>query len=303
MLSLGIVIYVLINNREVFSRFALFEPHTVTLAIILSCLCILVNASQTWLALNLMVSVPVSWETWVVHFFISRLMNNALSMAGTLYRAIQLKVAHGIDFPEFIAASLAVTWLNLISFSVSLLIASFIVSFADFSGHDLVRTMSLTILLGCFIPLFLPWRSLDRIVGQVRLLKKAAIHSRRIFILIRSISQHAAKIAGIVLLGVFFLMVNTLLVHSIGSVLINGFQVTHAAIFVLTMKVAGIISITPGNLGIRELWFGVVASLLAFNVQEGLVLSLSHRAIVSVPILVFGGYFAIRELCLKNRNG
>jgi uncharacterized protein (TIRG00374 family) len=55
-------------------------------------------------------------------------------------------------------------------------------------------------------------------------------------------------------------------------------------------------SITPGNLGVREMLLGFVSQVIGLGFGEGIAVTILQRAVSVVVFLVVGGFFSILVL-------
>ena len=54
---------------------------------------------------------------------------------------------------------------------------------------------------------------------------------------------------------------------------------------------SSIVSITPGNLGVQEIFTSVAAAMLGQNIVDGVLVSIVDRLITMIITLIFGSFF------------
>lgn len=237
---------------------------------------------------------------WLVIFAIGRLFNQFLPQTGNAYRSYFLKKHHQVSHSHFVSAFLAFAWMDLI---LNLSIALIAIAVLDpklkiFHINGLLLNF---ILLSLFVSF--PLLSL----GMVSFLSLKTLKFSSFF----SKSAELMRISLDNLRDFNFLLYFLFL--SIGSAGISiflyfflfrqfGYHVEYGklVLFYILFKLTTYFSLTPGNLGIRELAYGYLSAEVGANVATGIVISASLRA-VHFFLLTFIGISMSLILFIRRR--
>jgi len=76
---------------------------------------------------------------------------------------------------------------------------------------------------------------------------------------------------------------------------------TNLALFLAFYNMSLYLTITPGNIGVREIIFGALASALGVGMAEGIIASAVHRVAVYIFLFPGGMFFGGLHLFGKTR--
>lgn len=232
---------------------------------------------------------------------IGRFLSSVAPQAGGVWRAIHLKHKFGIPYTRYIGGFLCFLWLDA---AMNILLSAVI--FALFAPRFTISSISIWIILGIlgigwFIPIFLE-----------KLLRNTAIRtgwlgrlherlSSMITIAVQGISDHK------MLLRVIFLnttnFANNILIFYL---CLSGSQepitIPALAVFFILLKLSSYIIITPGNVGVREIAYGMLAEQMGLATGAGIVLSVFYRLFGMIIVSLFGIYFGGLKLLANEKS-
>jgi uncharacterized membrane protein YbhN (UPF0104 family) len=221
---------------------------------------------------------PVPYLSWLRLFAEGNLLNYLVPQAGNVYRSVRLKADHRIRHTHYVSAQLSFAWIDTVA---SFLMAG--ITVALFDPATRVAQVRLPVLLlgvaamGAILPPLLGRLArgvpVQRIgLGQMKeplieMLRTAdrTLKSWRILLTVTAL--------GVVAFG-NTAVIYWLLFRGLG----RNVGVGALAAFSTLNKVSGYIVVTPGgNLGLRELAFGILASQAAIAVTDGILVSAMVR--------------------------
>lgn len=231
---------------------------------------------------------------------LGRFLNTMASQAGNVYRAVTLKRRHGVDYTLYLSGLMAMTWLNVVQDLLTgwALIALWGAELAGRQYAPLLLPLAAAVLTGPPVALAVLGRFELR-HARLRWLHAKLTEALRPMVgglsdpgyLLRILASGVAMFAvTLAILYIFFLAFG----------LEPG--VPGLAVFVIVMQLSGIITVTPGNIGLREMAFGVLADQLAIGMAQGLLVSASQRVVGTAVMLLCGGMMGGFDLLREQRR-
>ncbi|HEG42738.1 MAG TPA: flippase-like domain-containing protein [Phycisphaerales bacterium] len=219
---------------------------------------------------------------------LSRFLGVFAPQAGNIYRGVVLKKQHRISYTTYASSFFSITWfdtcLNLI-FALIIILA--IKPELELGGtRAWLGLLALIILIG-LIP-FITEQILRKIKVKNRYL--LWVHGRLSEMFNVSVSAVSDKsyLVKMVLTGVIS-FVNTIIMfyicfHALGI----SITLPVLSLFYVILRLCNSIQITPGNIGIREIAYGILSSYMQIGMAEGILVSVAMRIISLVVISVMG---------------
>lgn len=290
LILVGISIYIL-ANPELLDLLLNLSMETAVILILLRLIFLALNGVFLKLyAAKLGVHLRI--REWVGLPFMTTMGNYLTPLSGgMLARAAYLKSRHALPFTHF-ATLLAANYL------LTFWVATFVGLILSITLINQTDTMWLLVAffavvwVGITGVLFLP---IPQLSGKHRL--------------IRMLNQ---AIEGWMEIKRDYRLLGTLIVLTMASVLLNGFtfwfayralnitaSIQTALLVSLSAVFSVIITVTPGNFGIREAFVSLTSEIIGTGVGEGLLVALLIRASTIVPAFTLGPLFALiltREL-------
>lgn len=234
------------------------------------------------------------------------LLNSLLPQMGNAYRGLRMKKEHQIPYTGYITTYGFFIWLdmclNLFLSFVLMVGAKTTVDIGGFSGRLIVISMFLALISAPLIARFLfktftpKWQPLFKIWSKVTGVLDVMVYSIRDW-------KSLLRIVGLSLM----LFVNLIPILYLGfQQLGHALPVSTIAIFCVLYKISVYVVLTPGNIGIRELAYGVLCKEVGIGMAEGVLAGTMLRVISYFVLLILAGclYFIQpnRSDCIQPPN-
>jgi uncharacterized membrane protein YbhN (UPF0104 family) len=226
---------------------------------------------------------PLWWQRVFVNSFA---LNSVMPQAGALYRAYELKTVYDLNVLEYVRAYYFIAWLGvllILAFSSSLMAA---LSLSPLIQGWNVLQISLLACVGLACAPVAAFYAIPRLFPESKRFGRVRAALQDTFAFTAECIRDAQFIA------VFALLSAAAFVIDVG-VLILSIEALHfrvpfevAVLMYVLSSVFGLIRITPGNIGVQEFVFGVVALQSGFSVVDGVVLSIFMRLVRVIAVVV-----------------
>ncbi|MBN2512886.1 MAG: flippase-like domain-containing protein [Sedimentisphaerales bacterium] len=232
---------------------------------------------------------------------IGRFLSSVAPQAGGVWRAIHLKHKFGISYTRYIGGFLCFLWLDA-AMNILLSIAIFALSAPTFAISSISIWIILGVLgIGWFIPLLLE-KVLQKTTIRAGWLGRLHEHlSTMITIAVQGINDPKMLIRVIVLNTTNFAN-NILIFYLCLSGSQEAITLAALAVFFILLKLSSYIIITPGNVGIREIAYGLLAHQMGLAAGAGIVLSVFYRLFGMIIVSLFGIYFGGLKLLANSKR-
>lgn len=252
----------------------------------------LIAANQALLSLRIgyaveecsSVSVP-KW-TWFRLTSVGQFLNLLFPQLGNVYRAFILKRDHGIGYAQYAAGLFTFVWIDLLiglAFAiVSIAILDPSMRIGELSGLAVL----VTILLGVLIAPFLIKRLLaTREGGRIARLRVRAT------ILLETATRflHDGRyLSRAFTLNVLLVATQLASIHFAFDAVGADIDFPRLMLFQVLVRLSNQIVVTPGNLGLTEVAYGVLAGASGSTMQHGVAAGVLIRALGSAVVVVLG---------------
>ncbi len=292
-ISIGIIARLFAENIETFLGLLNFKVwHLVTLWV-LYLIYFLVSAVPHWMIIERLSGKTVAFSKWIKIMFVGRTVNNLVTKGGSVYKAMMLKQNNQISYAKYIQIYSFFTWFtSFLNFGIASLVI--IITMPGFKVNGILVMPFIT---GLFVmTLLAPWlikpvmkwhkpesglflSLYEKINGIFEAMREHG--QNRVFI---------AKLTGLVLIK---FLLHIILFKIIFAGINTEITFAHLALLIAIQNISVQISITPGNVGVRELVYGAVCGATGVGVAQGIMASAFLRAItylvVFPPGIAFGG--------------
>jgi hypothetical protein len=294
--SLLAVIYALANERETFSQAMLISPSRLALIITLLVVYFLIYSYRFVILIEKHCACRIGLLPWLRMLIVVRFMNNTVPQMGTVYRGVHLKKDFGVSYTDYISANLFFILTDTVfNFAIAAVLLIATGNTLSFGGIH----ASLWLTAGFIGLLALPYlvayvlshvraaqqkpNKIVRVLSEVAQEITASVRDIRYMLL----SNMLALASFITMAWVFHLLLQAVDVN-----LPFGTLAVFYALYRLTFHV----NITPGNIGIRELAYGLLCAQADVGMSKGILVSAELRVLSMVVLLVLGGLLAWRDL-------
>lgn len=294
----------LLHNPEPLRRLASLHP--ALLATLLG-LAVLNDLFMSWrlaLAVTECGGPRVSGLSWFRLVVIGQFLNLAVPQLGNLYRGVMLKREHGVSYMAYASGLFAFVWLDTVfGFSICTLILALLRP-----GLELGGVPALPVLVAVVAFLVAGPVIVARGLGAARLRGAWAswLHERATRLLTtatRSLGRprFLGRFASVsVLVTAEQMLALYLCFGAVG----HPVDVPTAALFQVVVKLSNQVQITPGNLGLTELAWGVLgAAAQGGGLEHGIAASLLFRVAFTAVLVTLGALFGGLGLLRGGRSG
>lgn len=302
LLAMAFVLYKLASDPGTLGRVLSTPPGT------LVWLALLFALSQALLAARLSMAVAhcggggVPARAWLRLIAVGQLLNTAAPQLGSVYRAVVLKREHGVTYLAYASGLLAFLWLDLV---MGVLLASAVIAGLDPGLHLRGAPVLLALLALLGVLLASPsagTRLLSMFPVQRGFVVKARTRAVAALATVHSVLKAPAfllRYFSITLL-VTLEQVATLwlLFRAVGAEI----DLPTLLLFQVVFKLSTQVVITPGNLGVTELLFGLLAHGVESTLEQGLAVSVLYRAVSTAMVLLLGIAFGGARLLVGERR-
>jgi uncharacterized protein (TIRG00374 family) len=289
------------SDPEPIRRLSTIGPGTV---VAMFCL---VVVNQFLMAVRLSVAFEqcgarVPLRTWFRLTSVGQFLNLFVPQLGTVYRAFALKREYAVSYVTYASGLLAYVWLDLLmGFFIALLaIAAFDASVA-FGGVPAVVWL-LVITAGLFLSPLVAVAVTRRLKLGDGFAARARSKAYALLDTTHRALQSPRLLGRVFVVNVFSAagQVATLWLsfHAVGSAM----SWSALLVFQVFTKLSNQVTVTPGNLGLNELAFGVFSRALGQGMEHGVAVALLIRAVGTLTQVVLGALLGGASLLLSSRG-
>lgn len=253
------------------------------------------------LAITHCAGTQVPKRVWMRLVSIGQMLNLFVPQLGTAYRAWSLKREYDISYMSYASGLFAFVWLDVVAGCTIALVS---VGVLEPSLH--LRALPVLPALGALVVAL----TAAPAIGARLLRSSSEAHSR-----LRKLRERLSRLLGaasslfgtrsfyrFLLLSLLVTLEQTtalaLLFDSVGA----DISLSALLLFQVLLKISNQVVITPGNLGVLELMFGVLSYGAECTVEQGLTVALVFRALTGLVTLTLGVGFGGVRLLRERRN-
>ena len=299
-LLLSYVVWYFIQNRQQIESLKRLSLPVLGALTLLTVLGLVIHAVRFRMVVQKKSGLALPWGPWIQFFVVSRFLSLYAGQAGNLYRAIKLKYDYRVSLTRYISSTLFLAWFDA---CFALLAGSLIIRI--FAGQMQIFGLHaagvLILLLGLFFiaPFIFRWitsglrfrrRFFIWIHQRLSDMSLSIVHSMGdlTFLLKLTASGCLSHISSILAIYMAF--------RGLGIPL----DLPSAALFFTVLTLLNQIVITPGNLGIKEVAYGILAQQLQIGMAQGILVSLILRVLTLVVTTALGLAFGGRGLLSRS---
>lgn len=230
--------------------------------------------------------------SWIRMLVVVRFMNNMVPQMGSVYRGITLKRDFGVSYTDYIAANIFFIWTDTL---LNFIMASGLLWYFNTSLDLFGLPASVALGIGASLLLAGPLIAhvvLARSSHPSKVIRKLAQVSDNLVIGLRDARYMIA--INIIAIASFLCMVGVfkILLTTVGAAVPFSTMAVFYALYRLTFHV----NITPGNVGIREIAYGLLCAQANIGMAKGLLIAAELRVLSIVVLLIVGASVAGREI-------
>jgi hypothetical protein len=229
---------------------------------------------------------------WIRMLVVVRLLNNLVPQMGTIHRGISLKRDFGVSYTDYIAANLFFIWTDtLLNFAIAFILFALGAAQLQLFGLSAGNFLGLSLIVIIIAP-FLAQRVLGSFKKPLKIVQKLAEVADQ---LTRGLGNLRYMLTTTTIAVASFLIMTHVFRILLGAV---GAEVDMAtlAVFYALYRLTFHINITPGNVGVREIAYGLLCAQAHIGMSKGLLISAELRVLSMIVLVTVGVSVAGRQL-------
>lgn len=296
---LALSVRLLLKNPEPLRQLASLPPALGLSLLPLAVLNFWLVAFRMSLAVERSSQARVPLTAWFRIIVLGQFLNLFVPQSGNVYRGVTLKREHGVPYTAYATGLFTFIWLDTVfGFALCLLVVGTLAPGLRLGGFPVVPALALVIALLVLAP-FLAAGLLARINLRAALFMKIQIMASE---LLRSAGASLRSLRFVLR----FLLASTLVMADQSIILWLCFRAVGLAIdpetavlFQVVVKLSNQVIVTPGNLGLTEMAFGVLGAAahggsLSYGIAAALVFRMLFTSSAIVLGIMFGGLRLLR---------
>jgi uncharacterized protein (TIRG00374 family) len=294
--SLIAVIFALAHEKETLRQALSITPSRLTLIVALLVIYFIIYSYRFVILIEKHCNCRIGLLPWLRMLIVVRFMNNTVPQMGTIYRGVHLKRDFGISYTDYISANVFFILTDtLFNFAIAAILLVVTGHHLSFGGIHASLWLS-TAFFGLLILPYLVSYALSHITAMQKAPGK----------IVRALSEVAHEITTSVkdvrymlhstVLAVASFITMAWVFHALLQAVDVDLPFGTLAVFYALYRLTFHVSITPGNIGIRELAYGLLCAQADVGMSKGILVSAELRILSMVVLLVLGVLLAWRDL-------
>ncbi len=291
-LCAGIIIQYFLPRRDELKRILDLQGHDVVLLLTLGVLIHVLMGYKMLFILRKLGLRHISWLSWFRIFSVSRFFSLYVAQGANVYRGIKLKQDYAFSYTDSLSTMTILSWFEAIfAISVSMMIIFCSDHEVSVGGIKVIVALGLLLVFFIFMP-FLGKNVLRRL--QFKKYKMAWLQEKLVHVtgaLTGNMKDPKLLItffAFNVITFLFFVMQISVTFNAIGTPI----RLAEVVLFTALTLLSGIINITPGNVGIIELTYGYLSSILGKSMGSGIIVCGILRILGYLVVVFFALIFS-----------
>lgn len=230
----------------------------------------------------------VPFRPWLSMVIVGQFLNLFAPQAGNIYRSVSLKSRYQVSYTRYISSFFSINWidtcLNLTLALLAVLIMRPDLQFRQFRASHVLLVLIVAVAMAPVI--------LKVIIERFNLRNKTLswIHSRLSQMLSVSVDSVGDMkfMLKIISIGIVSFANTMVLFYICFHALAIPIELPTLTFFYVVLKLCDRLVITPGNLGVREIAYGIISAQMEFGMAQGMMVSIVIRVIGTTVITVMG---------------
>ena len=297
----GIVAHFARNRTDL--RLILAIPWQTLLAIIgLQSLNLVLHSLRFRLSVEKCGEKHIPFPSWFRLVVLGRLLNRFVPQMGTIYQGVKLKEKHQISYTQYITSKFSFMWMDWsLTFATALVITWIYDASLRIGGFRVVEALIGILFVTVISPFVLDAVFRTALVRVRWLAWLAAKVSAVLQATVRNLRDYR-YVAKIVLFGGAIFGLRAMVIFLCFRGMAVEVKLPAIVLFCALLKVGDHVKVTPGNLGVRELVFGVLSKALGMGISQGILVSVIRRLLLQIVVIALVLGFRIHDL-IRKRSG
>jgi len=290
-LSIGYVIWFLWDRREDIALSFQLDPILIVSISVLCLFYLLVYALRFKHVIEKSSGRRLIYYIWLKCFILGRFFNQFIPQFGNIYRSYQLKKLFGVSHTLYISSFFSYAWMDtILNFSIMLVVLLI------FKPELVIFEISAILIVGSllFIVIFTPI-VIQRIFHDVWFRNKnldwLSSKFKDVFEVSLSNIINFKYVFWFIILGLLSFVIVISIFYFIFLGIGISAELTQLVFFYTLHKLSTFINITPSNLGVRELAYGVLCSAAGYGMAQGIMVSVILRMFNFIILVILGFSF------------
>ena len=277
LLSVGFIIHFFGTHRENLETLLEIEVLPLIVLLTLNFFYLIVHGYCFQLVLEKCYGRKIGFHAWFNIYVLGRFLNLIIPQLGNVYRSVRLKQEHQVTFTRYVSGYFSFAWMGTwVNLAIALAVIAVMSPDLQIGPVSAIYpVLGLVVLFGAGPIVLDAWLSSWRVENRAL----SWVHEKIAEMLRVSVQnlrdrRYLTKffMLGLVLLGqvcvAFYFCFAAL-----------GVTVDPAAVvlFYVLLQLATFVNLTPGNLGVQEIAFGVLAEQMGIGMGEGMLVSVLLR--------------------------
>ena len=295
-ISLVAVIYALVHERETLRQALLISPSRLALIVALLILYFLIYSYRFVILIEKHCNCRIGLLPWLRMLIVVRFMNNTVPQMGTIYRGVHLKRDFGVSYTDYISANLFfIVTDTMFNFAIAAILLVATGTPLSFGGIHASLWLSAA-LLGLIALPYLVSYALSHVTTMQKTPGKIVKGLSEVAHEITVSVKDARYMGRSTMLALASFMTMAWVFHVLLQAVEVDLPFATLAVFYALYRLTFHVSITPGNIGIRELAYGLLCAQTDIGMSKGILVSAELRILSMAVLLILGIVLAWRDL-------
>lgn len=284
----GYLAYFLWDYREEVLRLGEVTPTGVALLSFLIIITILLQSLRFSVVLTQSSGVKVPFLELVRIDVLGRFLSTLVPQSGNLYRSLELKQEHGVSHTRYVATYLSFVWIEMV---MNLLLALLTIAIVN-PGLAVAGAPALAIVVVAMTAVAGGPVIAEQLTRRARLTGTSfewvrSKASEALSVAIEG-AKHPSYLFRLALLGLTNFIVTVAAYEVYFQERSIAVDLASLSLFFVLLRMSTLVTLTPGNLGIRELAFGLLSASLGIGLAEGILASVVLRVLGTLLLMLIG---------------
>ncbi len=304
--SLGFIAYFIVTNWGEFALLRRIQTDQLAFLIFINVAYLVVHARRLQIVLEKCSERVIGYGSWFRIYIIGRFLNLVVPQLGNIYRGTQLKAEHKITYTRYVGGMVSFSWMGA---WVSMALALLVILSAD-RALRLGGLPAWLIVLALNMALVVVPVTLDLLfrATTVRGQRLSWLHAKLAEVLQVSVDslRDVRYLVRFLLLGVVLFGLACAVFYL--CFLVFGIEVGPAelVLFYVLLQIGSYVSLTPGNVGVQEIAFGVLGEQMGISMADGILVAALMRLAGYIAIFALAlpmGGLDVLSAARRSRNG
>jgi len=275
-------------NTDALKLAAAVRPSAVVWLIVLNLVSLLLQSCRQRIVLVKVSQRHIPFWRWYQLFVLGTFINRAFPQAGALFRSIRLKAEYGVPYTRYISAYVSFSWLDTaINFITALVVVHFTQPDLAIAGYP-ARLIIIALIILTLVATPVVGSAILWLRGRVPWFAWAQNRLAEVFEATFATLGDAGYLAKVAATGLLSFALTAVVFQVSFRAFGTDVPWSVLALYCVMMKLSNQIVITPGNMGVREVAYGLLGRLAGVGEGQALLVSILTRLVTTIVVIVMG---------------